>query len=88
MKFDYVVLPSALSIQFQGGFSAKTVEVHLSCDSDVNTSVIHPEDNNSVQKFTLNGHQSSLVKLVFKDLTDFFGRIIIYKLDILGMHSS
>ena len=46
----------------------------------------HALDNNSEQTFAINPTGSSVtkLKLTFTTSSDFFGRITIYKLDVLG----
>lgn len=84
LRFDHIVIPEAVHLQFQGGFSAKSVEIVFINDADHASDVIHPHDNNSLQKFAVKGTECTSVKLIFKDLSDFFGRVIIYDLDIIG----
>ena len=78
-----------LKIQFQGGFSCKVCAVKLlhKDHSEVATTDCYPEDVNSIQYFKLNflcdGNPIfNKIRLIFKDSTDFFGRITIYCLDI------
>ena len=45
---------------------------------------IYPEDNNSLQEFSnLPCCQINQIKLFFRENVDFFGRIIIYKLELI-----
>lgn len=83
MSFQQEISLSSIEIQFQGGFAGQ--KSHLEAGSDTKnleyTQDIFPEDNNSTQLFKLNSAVTAKVfKLVFENSTDFFGRIIVYKL--------
>mmetsp|Transcript_52394 Transcript_52394/g.162629 ORF Transcript_52394/g.162629 Transcript_52394/m.162629 type:complete len:145 (-) Transcript_52394:666-1100(-) len=85
-----------LHLQFQGGFVAKEIQLLLQSESTEKQSFQHvqtfyPEDSNELQKFELNAGEafvSRRLKLLFPDSTDLFGRIIIYRIDILGSEAS
>ncbi|GAM27133.1 hypothetical protein SAMD00019534_103080, partial [Acytostelium subglobosum LB1] len=73
---------TALSICFQ-----EDCEVHaMMGDSQEFTLVskFYPEDINIVQVFPLDIKMARQIKIVFKESTDFFGRITIYKMDVIG----
>ncbi|KAL4658909.1 nuclear receptor 2C2-associated protein [Arapaima gigas] len=97
LEFPRAATVSAVHVQFQGGFSARTcrVEGSLKEGTCVNMTDFYPEDNNSLQISFVTSLQScffpiqdsSLVdklKIVFENSTDLFGRIIVYSLDVLG----
>ncbi|XP_014280171.1 nuclear receptor 2C2-associated protein [Halyomorpha halys] len=69
------------TIQFQGGFTAKELVFKGESNGYSEEVCFFPEDNNSVQQFALK-HPTKLKSLFFKfnSSTDFFGRVIIYKL--------
>lgn len=79
-----------VSMTFQGGFVGKKcvavaslAESPNNYDQDLGT--LYPEDVNSTQSFNVQCPKPvQRLKLVFEESTDFFGRITIYKLDILG----
>ncbi|XP_071512029.1 nuclear receptor 2C2-associated protein-like [Diadema antillarum] len=76
-----------LHLQFQGGFASKTCWVEGSLQGDDASKVMdfYPKDDNTLQIFHFpDGTRASSVKIVFAESTDFFGRITLYKLDILG----
>eukprot|EP01133_Synstelium_polycarpum_P018146 gene18146-21698_t len=79
---------SELHICFQGGFVGKDCELlAMQGDSKEFTfvSMFYPEDINTVQIFPVaQCTQAKQIKLLFKQSTDFFGRITIYKLDVQG----
>ncbi|XP_026201000.1 nuclear receptor 2C2-associated protein [Anabas testudineus] len=91
LEFPQSVKVSELKIQFQGGFSAKTCRLE-GCSKDGDSTVIehfYPEDNSSLQSFPI--QEASVVdkiKIMFENSADFFGRIIVYSLDILGEKTS
>ncbi|EFA83258.1 galactose-binding domain-containing protein [Heterostelium album PN500] len=81
---------SSLQICFQGGFVGKDCEIHAitsGSDSFALVSMFYPEDINTVQAFPVDIKNALQVKVLFKSSTDFFGRITIYKLDLLGDRS-
>ncbi|KAG7514689.1 hypothetical protein JOB18_040305 [Solea senegalensis] len=91
LEFPQSVRVSELKVQFQGGFSAKTCRLE-GCPKDGDLTVIshlYPEDNNSLQSFPIQEAPAvDKVKIMFENSADFFGRIIIYSLDILGENAS
>lgn len=73
-----------MKIQFQGGFSSKHVLMQLiNNNKTVLEHDIYPEDNNSLQEFSNLPCQINQIKLLFRENVDFFGRIIIYKLELI-----
>ncbi|XP_072555900.1 nuclear receptor 2C2-associated protein [Paramormyrops kingsleyae] len=87
LDFPKPVKISTVNVQFQGGFAGKTcrLEGSLKDEAFANLTVFYPEDNNNVQSFPI-GETPSVqrLKIVFENSTDFFGRIIVYSLDVLG----
>lgn len=75
---------------FQGGFVGKKCVAVASLavspnNYDQGLGTLYPEDVNSTQSFNVQCSKPvQRLKLVFEESTDFFGRITIYKLDILG----
>lgn len=94
--FDVPVVPSQLSITFQGGFvGVKTSVLIKSPREDGGKSewrpwtTVYPEDVNRAQLFDLTPQTSvesgiDGMKLVFEESSDFFGRITIYDLQTRG----
>ncbi|XP_014786845.1 nuclear receptor 2C2-associated protein [Octopus bimaculoides] len=79
-----------IAISFQGGFAGKDCWIETS--SSVNSNELkylckfYPEDNSTLQIFPLKESPTAqLIKIVFHTSTDFYGRIIVYKLDIIGV---
>ncbi|RZF40898.1 hypothetical protein LSTR_LSTR015054 [Laodelphax striatellus] len=76
---------SSFSIQFQGGFAGKdcVLEVKSSDSSDIISEPFYPEDVNTLQHFTLKTPKKGETFIFrFISSTDFFGRVVIYKLDV------
>uniref|UniRef100_A0A3Q2YE74 Nuclear receptor 2C2-associated protein n=1 Tax=Hippocampus comes TaxID=109280 RepID=A0A3Q2YE74_HIPCM len=92
LDFPQSVNVSELKVQFQGGFSAKTCRLEGTSNRDGDFTLIshfYPEDNNSLQISFIIFEAAAVdrVKITFENSTDFFGRIIVYTLDILGEKS-
>ena len=90
IAFNSPVFPKRLLVQFQGGFAAKQCQVEVGIESLKETETmdpIYPEDVNALQDFQISSVPVPIkfLRIVFPSSTDFFGRIIIYKLDILGV---
>lgn len=81
---------TAVAITFQGGFVGQDGEILVkSAPSDEWRSVaaFAADDSNSEQVFTLPDSSAEGVtgmRITFERSTDFYGRVTIYKLDILG----
>ncbi|XP_075943675.1 nuclear receptor 2C2-associated protein [Anarhichas minor] len=91
LEFPQSVKVSELKVQFQGGFSAKTCRLD-GCPKDgafTEISNFYPEDDNSLQSFPIQEASAvDKVKITFENSADFFGRIIVYSLDVLGERAS
>nr|CAD7448538.1 unnamed protein product [Timema bartmani] len=91
LELSSSVLVDSFTMQFQGGFTGKDCEVVLKTQTDPlgKSEPFYPEDVNSVQSFNLKEPVlTNNVRLVFNSSTDFFGRIVIYKLELLNHTSS
>ncbi|XP_030228376.1 nuclear receptor 2C2-associated protein [Gadus morhua] len=91
LEFPKNVKMSELKVQFQGGFSGRTCRLEgcVSGGEFTALSQFYPEDNNSLQSFPIQEVPAvSRLKIVFEDSSDFFGRIIVYSLEILGERAS
>ncbi|XP_043079089.1 nuclear receptor 2C2-associated protein isoform X2 [Puntigrus tetrazona] len=87
LEFPQPVKVSELRLQFQGGFSGKSCKLRgCAKEEDLRHIVdFYPEDNNCLQSFPIQDAPSvQRLKIVFENSADFFGRIIVYTLDILG----
>ncbi|KAF8964855.1 Nuclear receptor 2C2-associated protein [Entomortierella lignicola] len=95
IDFGRKVHVETVQLMFQGGFVGKTCQLLAWTDNSEFTEMIkfYPEDINPLQIssylliFPVAEDQSqatSRIKIIFESSTDFFGRITVYKLDILG----
>jgi hypothetical protein len=80
IEFKEVVSISGVKIVFQGGFVGKSC---LFVSDDGKQVSFYPKDNNEPQTFEI-ATSTQKLKIVFTESTDFFGRITIYSLDVLG----
>nr|KAF6349535.1 nuclear receptor 2C2 associated protein [Myotis myotis] len=97
LEFPQRIRVSQLQIQFQGGFSSRRGCLEGSQRSEALNKIVdfYPEDNNSIQisyrgfwggggTFPVPAAEVGQLKVTFEDLTDFFGRVVIYHLRVLG----
>ncbi|XP_050326986.1 nuclear receptor 2C2-associated protein isoform X3 [Bactrocera neohumeralis] len=88
IRFEEPQAVSKFSFQFQGGFVAKTLLIHVETEDgkQILEEAFYPEDINSIQTFILNrpikNKEAAKIKFLFPSSTDFFGRIILYELEI------
>ncbi|XP_051684080.2 nuclear receptor 2C2-associated protein isoform X2 [Oryctolagus cuniculus] len=75
-----------LQIQFQGGFSSRRGRLEGSQGAEALSKIVdfYPEDNNSLQSFVVPATEADRLKVTFEEATDFFGRVVIYHLRVLG----
>lgn len=99
LDFGRTVLPRQLRLQFQAGFSAESCVVQTKVESN---EVSGGSSWTTVETFELcDAHEvqvhqigsctqptCSSLRLVFDDFSDFYGRITIYQLEVLGEESS
>ncbi|GLE05736.1 hypothetical protein PINS_up014784 [Pythium insidiosum] len=91
LQFQRLVHVRQLQLMFQGGFVGQDVELRVR-RQDVWTVVsdidIDPEDSNAMQSFDCGQLDDvDALRLTFKRSTDFYGRVIIYRLDVLGQEA-
>ncbi|NWX14406.1 NR2CA protein, partial [Aegotheles bennettii] len=90
LDFPHTVKVSQLHIQFQGGFSSRlcTLEGCRAGEELVKISDLYPEDAHAMQisfaTFQVEETVLDKLKITFEDSTDFFGRIVVYHLRVLG----
>ncbi len=87
IDFKSDVIIRNFRVMFQGGFVGSHSAVQgLNAKGDVlYDEDFFPEDNNALQKFTLESAKFiKSVKILFKKSTDFYGRITVYCLDLYG----
>ncbi|XP_009993382.1 PREDICTED: nuclear receptor 2C2-associated protein [Chaetura pelagica] len=90
LDFPCTVKVSQLHIQFQGGFSSRlcTLEGCRAGEELVKISELYPEDTHALQisfaTFQVEETVLDKLKITFENSTDFFGRIVVYHLGVLG----
>ena len=99
VNFHRSVSVSSISLQFQGGFVAEECQLYTTKKSEnkiewkeIKDAYIELEDVNTIQSFDLEECEErdegaldcDAIKLVFKSSTDFYGRVILYKLEVYG----
>ncbi|NWV28132.1 NR2CA protein, partial [Origma solitaria] len=89
LDFPRPVKVSELHIQFQGGFSSRlcTLEGCRTGEELVKIAELYPQDSHAMQiSFPRMVEQTVLdkLKITFGSGTDFFGRIVVYHLAVLG----
>ncbi|XP_069623806.1 nuclear receptor 2C2-associated protein [Ranitomeya imitator] len=86
LEFPQKVCISEIHIQFQGGFSSRScvLEGCLKEGELVKIAEFYPEDNSALQRFDFPEEYAEKLRLCFPNSTDFFGRIVVYHLDLLG----
>ncbi|KAG2814196.1 hypothetical protein PC129_g10572 [Phytophthora cactorum] len=87
--FHRVVDISTLCIMFQGGFVGQDVQVHVKkagggVQWEEVAVDVDPEDSNDLQEFPCKLQHVEAIALTFQRSTDFFGRVVIYRLQVRG----
>jgi len=80
---------SSFEVEFQGGFAGKNCHIEAGNDRTQLTIIesFYPKDKNNLQRFILkNQIKAKIFKFVFKESTDFFGRIIIYNFSLYSWY--
>ena len=85
--FEAPVVVETVKIMFQGGFVGLACEFYGGAGKTESEKLgdFYPEDINSEQVFQV-GQKKPVERfqIVFNKSTDFFGRVTIYKVDVLG----
>ncbi|NXO63781.1 NR2CA protein, partial [Phainopepla nitens] len=94
LDFPRPVKVSELHIQFQGGFSSRlcTLEGCRTGEELVKISELYPQDSHAMQisfprmmtGFQVEETVLDKLKITFGSSTDFFGRVVVYHLGVLG----
>jgi hypothetical protein len=91
LDFGRMTRPQELRIQFQAGFFAQSCSVQVVDDSEQYQTVqtIEFDDVHSIQieRLSLDATTNKL-RLVFDDFTDFYGRLIVYRIEVWGDEGS
>lgn len=75
-----------LGIQFQGGFGAKHIVVQYFDRENqvISETDLYAEDTNEWQRFDLSDCVTARIKLIFKQFTDLFCRLVVYNLKLVS----
>ncbi|KAJ3071489.1 Nuclear receptor 2C2-associated protein, partial [Quaeritorhiza haematococci] len=90
LEFPSAITPTQLKVTFQGGFAGKECTLLGSSPSSDEWSTIlnfYPADINTLQTFAVeetNRKACKKFRIVFNGSTDFYGRVTVYTLDIVG----
>lgn len=86
LEFPQTVNVSELLIQFQGGFAGRLCRLEGDLKGEFfRITEFYPEDSNTLQRFCLKEPVNvNKLKIIFENSADFFGRIILYHLDVRG----
>ncbi|KAG8517198.1 Nuclear receptor 2C2-associated protein [Galemys pyrenaicus] len=88
LEFPQRIRVSQLQIQFQGGFSSRRgrLEAHCRCRREVGWEIpCHLFAlTTCAHTFPVPAAEVDQLKVTFEDATDFFGRVVIYHLRVLG----
>ena len=88
------VRASELGLQFQAGFAAEEITVYAKAQQQEGETggarwrkaeEIEAEDDHELQSFALPAEEpTTALKIVFGETTDFYGRVIIYQIQVWG----
>lgn len=90
LQFNRTVTIHCVEMMFQGGFVGQDIQIQVrssGCNewkllSDVD---IEPNDSNELQQFSCTIPHITALQLCFQRSTDFYGRVILYRLDVQGV---
>jgi hypothetical protein len=84
IHFGRSVIPTSVRLQFQAGFSAETVVMHN--PKGVMIGEMEFEDIHEIQTHNLINNDESFtsIKFTLDDFSDFYGRVILYRLEVWG----
>jgi len=89
LSFNRAVNIRQVEIMFQGGFVGQDIEVLIQSNLKKEGEMakkeeLDPEESNALQKFDVHADDVVNLQLTFNRSTDFYGRIVIYHLQVLG----
>ena len=91
LHFDDLVAPTTILVTFQGGFVGTKCAIQGLVETTskewIEVMRIFPEDVSRRQSFPFESRDVRAIralKFVFEESSDFFGRITIYDIDVLG----
>ena len=84
IHFGRDVIPASVRLQFQAGFSAETVIIHNPQKTIVGE--LEFEDVHEIQEHSLLDNEKLLnsLKFTLDNFSDFYGRVILYRLEVWG----
>lgn len=94
IEFPSIVDIHSISLVFQGGFVGRQGKLLIANDDDADWRCVldfEPEDVNDKQDFVLpenSGDKVRLLRIEFTGSSDFYGRVTIYNLDVIGTISN
>lgn len=83
ITFDTPVTIKEINILFQGGFVGRVCLLQSHEEQFKDITRFYPDDINTRQVFKVEG-EGIRFRLSFETSSDFFGRIVIYDIDVLG----
>ncbi|XP_019393977.1 PREDICTED: nuclear receptor 2C2-associated protein [Crocodylus porosus] len=86
LEFPQTVRLSRLQLQFQAGFASRlcTLEGCRKGEELAKILDFYPDDVHALQSFPVQGATLDRLRITFARSTDFFGRIVVYHLGVLG----
>lgn len=91
IDFRRSVLVQELRLQFQAGFVAENIQVKVQKQPNqewVDLLELEVDDTLEMQTFPLKNTETTALKLLFHEFTDFYGRITIYQVQVWGKEVS
>ena len=94
LNFNRSVIVIEFILQFQGGFVGENCNINIANDlklindsTNIIASELSLEDNNESQSLKLdeNNISGKYMKIIFNNITDMFGRITMYRLNVKGI---
>ena len=101
LDFGRLVEPTLIKMQFQAGFGCELCTIYLYNHNNTNDTLtehqlneieIHTQDIHDVQTYVIpppttsaNDQYTTKMKIVFQQLADFYGRIIVYSVEVWGI---
>jgi hypothetical protein len=90
LSFQRLVNLERLEMMFQGGFVGQNVLIQVRFQNQKEFQLVEeikefdPEDSNALQIFPCKVQKIEAMKIIFQRSTDFYGRVILYRLNLLG----
>lgn len=84
LTFKSLINFVSISFVFQGGFVGRDVSLQGFVDDVMSGECVkvYPDDVNSKQSFSCVGLEGTRVRITFNGSSDFYGRVVIYDLDL------